>query len=472
MDSGMNSFLHLPSIKLGQKRIRCVCLCRNDKFHIDVQHAMTKGELLFLATDVLQVTGCEQPAKNFPRIHARYARNGLAAKVQLKGIRIHGWSSPVWCYSVQGLLKAVFEYQDKEIQKSCLQNFKDMWMQTIDLPPLPDSLILEYDKNYSNSSNRAYSDPNREVTSEPYKEHCNKASEVSGRTVDNDKDKYKDTDTMEKSPLEQVGKEDPGAETLRALSVVGRCLLHNKKLFKTNQQAFHMLDILSKVTQVLQHSRSNSNNEFDLSDGFPFHLVETYLNIIQDKCVSGKFQNKFSVPLHRNVALCVVAEWLGKEYYRLQNKICEEVDKFKMAHIDCIDNLPPPVKLVKSLFPQCMILLLQNWMAGSDPPKREQIQDQMVQCETAAKSKVSDQQNMSDSSEENFQTSSSPTEPHIKRRKCQEEYGQCRDSDRNEMSDSVNVDSAFPFIQLILEFTNKALISGVAHVVYSRMLHM
>ena len=59
-----------------------------------------------------------------------------------------------------------------------------------------------------------------------------------------------------------------------------------------------------------------------------------------------------------------------------------------------------------------------------------------------------------------------PNGPSPKRRKLRKNFQQ--DGLQDTESQPPNV---FPFIQLILEFANNVLISGVAHVLYSRLLH-
>ena len=169
------------------------------------------------------------------------------------------------------------------------------------------------------------------------------------------------------------------------------------------------------------------NNPEDAS--FPLEILEQYLNLLSDQTTSKYTQDTFNVPNRANLALCVICEWLGKQLHGFSEEITTKVEMFKLRHIDSINSLPSAQTLVDSLFPACMKILMVNWMG-------QQGLGYVGQTEDGAD-----------------QDYSPPSKKHAP-------------SDSHKQPGNT-----FPFVQLILEFANNVLISGVAHVLYSRLLH-
>ncbi len=198
---------------------------------------------------------------------------------------------------------------------------------------------------------------------------------------------------------------------------------------------------LQQTEKILLHKLYTLLEFFELEymcntqPAFPCHIFEQYNKLIKGSDFHKHFHNDFGIPMQTNIVLCLMCEWVGKELSAMADCIMQKVNTFKVEHIDHINNLPQPKSLVTQLFPQCMTILLMNWMG-----------QQGSWCGTGAD--VSDQ-------DHNY----SP--PHKKIH-----------SDRNYMRASKrSPTNMYPFIQLILEFTNNALVSGVAHVLYTRLLH-
>jgi len=144
----------------------------------------------------------------------------------------------------------------------------------------------------------------------------------------------------------------------------------------------------------------------------------------------------YDVGGRRGVWLRLVSEWLGGEFACLRTTINQHVEMFKADNIDRISDLPSPRTVVRHLFPHCMILLMLRWMAD-DPPKFRV--GQTV-----------------DHHEDSLGTS---------------EMWNRTESDHNYIADDCQESHLFSFIQLILEFANGCLVSGIAHVLYPRLLH-
>lgn len=131
--------------------------------------------------------------------------------------------------------------------------------------------------------------------------------------------------------------------------------------------------------------------------------------------------------------LRIVSEWLGREFACLRTTINQHVEVFKAANINRISDLPSPRTVVRHLFPHCMILLMLRWM-GDDLPKFRVGHTVDVSPRTS-------------------------------------EVWNHGESDHNYIADDCQESHLFSFIQLILEFANGRLVSGIAHVLYPRLLH-
>ena len=149
-------------------------------------------------------------------------------------------------------------------------------------------------------------------------------------------------------------------------------------------------------------------------------IMLRHVELKKESVIKGKSDN-FGLSQCTHTVLCAVSECLGQAYNSLAVAIMQRVEQFKKDHIGHIDELPSPHSLVNQLFPQCMQELLIQWMGphGTGYPEDH---------------------------------SYSTPEKKLKRGKDHE------------------VEKLYPFIQLILEFTNNALITGVAHVLYTRLL--
>ncbi|KAK7088428.1 uncharacterized protein [Littorina saxatilis] len=130
--------LHAVTIADIQLRF---CLLDGDSNFI-VINDVQKGDCqpLFLGCDVL--TGTSDWAKNNGRVHARFARGGLATKLIFSGCRIEGLrkGDEAYFYNVHGLFKVAFEYQSVSFQRHCLHYLTNIWMRTCsgDTPPVLD----------------------------------------------------------------------------------------------------------------------------------------------------------------------------------------------------------------------------------------------------------------------------------------------------------------------------------------------
>lgn len=118
----------------------------------------------------------------------------------------------------------------------------------------------------------------------------------------------------------------------------------------------------------------------------------------------------------KETILCEVARWLGTEFANYHAHVNESVTAFKQNHIRCVENLPSAEVLVSEVFPRSMQILLRCWLRVGD----------------GAENQNATNEGSNDSTEVPL--------------------------------------TLFPVVQLILELANQNLLSGVAHVLYSRLI--
>ncbi len=185
--------------------------------------------------------------------------------------------------------------------------------------------------------------------------------------------------------------------------------------------------VLSTCLRSLQYKYCSCES-LDPSHGLGLaNILENYTKSLGDMHPTHPEESgDFDMTSQDNKLLCCVAGWLGDSFGKMSHQIASNVEHFKMRHIKCIDNLPPAKDILDGVFPKCMVMLFNCWLnaANSLCPADHSYS-------VAKKLRLSSSHNLS------------------------------KDS-----TGSVN----YPLIQLLLEFANNTLISGVAHVVYSRVM--
>ena len=174
------------------------------------------------------------------------------------------------------------------------------------------------------------------------------------------------------------------------------------------------LSTLLKFFQKVYLSRSYSSKDTGscgnklMVEKFVADVIGNYVHTTMEDCTDASWDDLW---------LCSVAKWLGKHFQSLAEIVGEKIEDFKTTNIANIDNLMSQQLVIYQLFPQCMRHLFEQWL--------------------------------------NYHPNMAPTnEKPAKQRKL-----------------SLGTDTVLPLVQLILELSNGALVSGVAHVVYSRMIH-
>ena len=191
--------------------------------------------------------------------------------------------------------------------------------------------------------------------------------------------------------------------------------------------------IICKILSTLDYLNfiSSEDDENFASWGFAFfEMMEQYLMLVKSDVYEDSGEDTFGLPREKYALLYIVSEWLGKEYYKMESEISKKVEVFKTENLTTIDSLPPSESTIDMLFPAFMKQLLVCWLGASA--------DRELSLDWLAAAPLADH---------NYS-------PPAKMRKT----GSCS-SDQ----------PVYPIVQLILEFATNSLVSGVAHVIYSRL---
>ncbi|XP_056391212.1 protein lava lamp isoform X2 [Hyla sarda] len=95
---------------------------------------------VFLGSDVVSQTGIR--TENHPKIHAKFARKGLAARLNFSSefkfekLRLPGGLNSLWFYSIQGLFKVAFDLYNREEQLAVIESLQELWKSRLKDEPL------------------------------------------------------------------------------------------------------------------------------------------------------------------------------------------------------------------------------------------------------------------------------------------------------------------------------------------------
>lgn len=184
------------------------------------------------------------------------------------------------------------------------------------------------------------------------------------------------------------------------------------------------LECVASVVDCLQRSLDCMNTTTELS--LFTHLLELSASVLESSSrVDRISEDCFGLSPGKLAALNTLSRWLGEEFRKLEPAIAKRVLTFKEQHINSIDNLPPAEQVALELFPPCMVQLISAWIGLTELHSADSLQ-------------------------------------------MDHNYGHKQKSSDKPPGQNRNL---FPIIQLILEFANNALVSGVAHVVYCQLRH-
>lgn len=327
----MADCIHLKVLQISERKLRFLEWDTKNQRNPNCQESHDNIPL-FLGADVL--SGCSIAVSNLPRMHAKYARQGLAVKVnfpiavRLQGV--HGSARGVWFYSIQGLFRVCFEYYSREEQLACLTQLCPTWKKRFSDPLFQHEIELKIQ------------DPSRRM--ETTQMACLETDDQTSLTKtsdSNDNDKLcltesRSTQTSETYTLALHH------NLITASSVVKR---DRSCVTPVGKQC---------IEEIVKLCKRENQSEFDA-------LGKTTLRIFKE------FEDQRSQE-HSGSSrvLAAISKCLGDDFNKLYNEISQRVTEFKKKHITSIDNLPPSSELVKELFPDCMRILLLHWMGNGD----------------------------------------------------------------------------------------------------------
>ncbi|KAG9342550.1 hypothetical protein JZ751_015956 [Albula glossodonta] len=271
-------------------------------------------------------------------------------KFRFHGLRVPTVSNSLWFYSIQGLFRVAFELYNKEEQLLVLETFQELWKSRINDGPLNEHYDLSVQLNVP-QPDVIIKLHSREVhhrlrSQNISKTHLNLPEAVetpdtplpdSMSTADHDYCGHAERDLAA-----QTDDLNPISQRLKGLDGVLRGL---KCDMETEQQE-RILHLLACVERALTQG---------LDEGA---LADTVLGLLRTQGRGpGKAGSVYSSPL-----LCAVGSWLGQQFHAANTCISQQVEGFKMRHIERITDLPPAEQLAGELFPEAMHVLLLNWM--------------------------------------------------------------------------------------------------------------
>ncbi|XP_078083188.1 uncharacterized protein LOC144502790 [Mustelus asterias] len=416
--------VRLPEWGVGLRKIRFVFLSPPDSIKVcqdyQVEESLTP---LFLGADVVAKTGIR--TENHPRIHAKFAKKGLATKLsfssefRFEGLKIPTVVNNLWFYSIQGLFRVAFEMYTKEQQLDVLLVLQDLWKARINDPilnekydvkilqNLPKEELLENcisEMRNPKSFNALHSSiPRTNVVPDVnvYETAASPLDSTYNSIVNQDDHNYC---IQEERTLQQT--EELCADNSPYVEVFGSDSLSLK--FRSVYQVFKMLSLQTEKEHEKTITLLLDFVELLVSENISIQkLADMTLQLLthlQDFIIKTETTETGVNSIYCSQMLYTVSNWLGHQFYSANASISRQVEEFKTTHIDRITDLPPAEELVDKLFPEAMKVLLLSWMGLDDDSALWKRQ------------------------------------------------------------------SEYPIVLLILEFANHNLITGVAHVLYSSLI--
>ncbi|XP_062581086.1 uncharacterized protein LOC134242898 [Saccostrea cucullata] len=183
------------------------------------------------------------------------------------------------------------------------------------------------------------------------------------------------------------------------------------------------LEICLTILKLLNFHVNSRNEDF----GVDFNFLKFCFDKMKDS-EFGVNEPESDLHISRNKLkfLTVLGTWLGNEFHNCSRMISNREDNFKHEHISCIDNLPPSSDIVNHIFPVFMTAFNLHWQGFSTPVNEYSVPSLALKHNYTCTGK-------------------------------------------KQMMEEEQTGPIYPLIQLILEFANNSLISGVAHVVFSKI---
>nr|XP_033810133.1 uncharacterized protein LOC117364716 [Geotrypetes seraphini]XP_033810134.1 uncharacterized protein LOC117364716 [Geotrypetes seraphini]XP_033810136.1 uncharacterized protein LOC117364716 [Geotrypetes seraphini]XP_033810137.1 uncharacterized protein LOC117364716 [Geotrypetes seraphini] len=405
------STLYFPEWNVGNRKLRFLYLCSPISFKLCHKHQAEEYMIpLFLGADVVTQTGVR--TENHPKVHAKFAKKGLATKLnfdhkfRFDRLRLPTGVNGLWFYSIQGVFQVAFTMYDKEEQLAVLESLQDLWKSRIKDDPLDQVYDLGNIQLWETTQRKSSSSNKSEVNEILY----GLTSDVPHRNWTNSA-----TVNMDRS----------GRQWIKIInSEHNYCLSNDVEYSLTDPDHFEGINenpIFQKIKSLLRISKTTFIDPVEQSKSLIIVLLDIIELLLMQRCPSVSnltslipqfldcvcrvsLEDNSSSSLYGNSLLYEISSWLGNRFFSENAAISVQVEEFKRKHIDHITDLPPAEELVTALFPEAMKVLLLNWMGLSESSAFQKLQ------------------------------------------------------------------SEYPILLLILEFANHNLITGVAHVLYSSLI--
>lgn len=411
----------LPEWSVGIRRFRFVFLSSSNSVTL-CQDFQVKDNLipLFLGADVIAKTSIR--TENHPRIHAKFAKRGLATKLtfssefRFEGLKIPTMVNSLWFYSIQGLFRIAFEMYNKEQQLDVLVVLQELWKARINDPVLNEQYDVKVlqsfhggelhenclpDKYSQNSFSALH--PSTQRANKLSDNFCSRTSflDYTNNSIVNQGDHNYCVQERFLQETEEpwIGNSLCG-ETLSddPLSIKFRSIYQTFKMLPSERHKEHgkAIILLFDIVELIINETISAQKLAD--------MILQLLTNLQDLIIKAETTETRVNSIYSSHMLFSVSKWLGRQFYIANGSISKQVEEFKTVHINRITDLPPAEELVDKLFPEAMKVLLLSWMGLEDNSALWKRQ------------------------------------------------------------------SEYPIVLLILEFANHNLITGVAHVLYSSLI--
>ncbi|XP_078277808.1 uncharacterized protein LOC144605965 [Rhinoraja longicauda] len=411
----------LPEWSVGIRRFRFVFLSSSNSVTLCQDFQMKDNLIpLFLGADVIAKTSIR--TENHPRIHAKFAKRGLATKLtfssefRFEGLKIPTMVNSLWFYSIQGLFRIAFEMYNKEQQLDVLVVLQELWKARISDPVLNEKYDVKVLQNFlggelhenclpDKCSQKSFSalHPSIRRTNKISDHFCSRTSflDYTNNSIANQGDHNY---CVQERNLQETEESCIGnslcIETLSddPLSIKFRSIYQTFKMLPSERHKEHEKAIIL-LFDVVELIISETISAQKLAD-----MILQLLTHVQDFIIKAEITETGINSIYSSHMLFSVSKWLGRQFYVANGSISKQVEEFKTVHINRITDLPPAEELVDKLFPEAMKVLLLSWMGLEDNSALWKRQ------------------------------------------------------------------SEYPIVLLILEFANHNLITGVAHVLYSSLI--
>ncbi|XP_051888374.1 uncharacterized protein si:ch211-110p13.9 [Pristis pectinata] len=408
----------LPEWSVGVRKFRFVFLSSSNSVTLcqdfQVEENLTP---LFLGADVVAKTSIR--TENHPRVHAKFAKRGLATKLcfssefRFEGLKMPTMVNSLWFYSIQGLFRIAFEMYSKEQQLDVLVVLQDLWKARISDPVLNEKYDVKFLQNFLGKELLENCLPDKwshegssalHPTIQPDNLCSTTASflDCTCNSIANEGDhNYCVQEARILQETEELHIDNSLCEEILSndsLSIKFRSIFQTFKILPLEIQKEHekLIILLLDFVELLISETISAQKLAD--------MILRLLTSLKDFIIKTEATETEVDSIYCSHMLYSVSKWLGHQFYSANASISRQVEEFKTIHINRITDLPPAEELVDKLFPEAMKVLLLSWMGLDDN------------------------------------------------------------------SASWKLQSEYPIVLLILEFANHNLITGVAHVLYSSLI--